>query len=165
MLARFSVLTRLRKHENSSVYSKMRVYDGESLKETDPQAKSMQEYRDTAGIDEGMDGVSTRFAFKVLSQTFNYDSTEIAADPVHLLFMLEQSICREQFPEETEQRYLEFLRRSWRRVMPSSLATKSKRHIWSRTTTMVKTCSIAMWITPMHGSRIRTSRIRTPGNF
>jgi serine protein kinase len=110
MLARFSVLTRLRKHDNSSVYSKMRVYDGESLKETDPQAKSMQEYRDTAGIDEGMDGVSTRFAFKVLSQTFNYDSTEIAADPVHLLYMLEQSIRREQFPEETEQRYFEFLK-------------------------------------------------------
>ena len=110
MLARFSVLTRLRKHENSSIYSKMRVYDGESLKETDPQAKSMQEYRDTGGIDEGMDGVSTRFAFKVLSQTFNYDSTEIAADPVHLLYMLEQSIRREQFPEETEQRYFEFLK-------------------------------------------------------
>ncbi len=110
MLARFSVLTRLRKHENSSIYSKMRVYDGESLKETDPQAKSMQEYRDTAGIDEGMDGVSTRFAFKVLSQTYNYDSTEIAADPVHLLYMLEQSIRREQFPEETEQRYFEFLK-------------------------------------------------------
>jgi serine protein kinase len=110
MLARFSVLTRLRKHENSSIYSKMRVYDGESLKETDPQAKSMQEYRDTAGIDEGMDGVSTRFAFKVLSQTFNYDSTEIAADPVHLLYMLEQSIKREQFPEETEQRFFEFLK-------------------------------------------------------
>ncbi|HXV24321.1 MAG TPA: PrkA family serine protein kinase [Alphaproteobacteria bacterium] len=110
MLARFSVLTRLRKHENSSIYSKMRVYDGESLKETDPQAKSMQEYRDTAGIDEGMDGVSTRFAFKVLSQTFNYDSTEIAADPVHLLYMLEQSIRREQFPEESEQRYFEFLK-------------------------------------------------------
>ena len=110
MLARFSVLTRLRKHENSSIYSKMRVYDGESLKETDPQAKSMQEYRDTAGIDEGMDGVSTRFAFKVLSQTFNYDSTEIAADPVHLLYMLEQQIRREQFPEENEQRYLESLK-------------------------------------------------------
>jgi serine protein kinase len=46
-----------------------------------------------------MDGVSTRFAFKVLSQTFNYDSTEIAADPVHLMYMLEQSIRREQFPE------------------------------------------------------------------
>ena len=31
MLARFSVLTRLREHENSNVYSKMRVYDGETL--------------------------------------------------------------------------------------------------------------------------------------
>jgi serine protein kinase len=110
MLARFSVLTRLRKHENSSLHSKMRVYDGESLKETDPQAKSMQEYRDSGGIDEGMDGVSTRFAFKVLSQTFNHDTTEVAADPVHLLYNLEQAIRREQFPEESEQRYLEFLK-------------------------------------------------------
>jgi serine protein kinase len=31
----------------------------------------MQEYRDAAGVDEGMDGISTRFAFKVLSATFN----------------------------------------------------------------------------------------------
>ena len=28
----------------------------------------MQEYRDAAGVDEGMDGISTRFAFKVLSR-------------------------------------------------------------------------------------------------
>ena len=40
MLARFSVLTRLKAHENSSLYSKMRVYDGESLKDTDPHAKT-----------------------------------------------------------------------------------------------------------------------------
>src|SRR5919199_44237 len=32
MLARFSVLSRLRSHENSNFYSKMRVYDGESLR-------------------------------------------------------------------------------------------------------------------------------------
>jgi serine protein kinase len=110
LLARFSVLTRLKEHENSSLYSKMRTYDGESLKDTDPKAKSMQEYRDVAGVDEGMTGVSTRFAFKVLSETFNYDNREVAADPVHLLYMLEQSIRREQFPEETERRYLEFIK-------------------------------------------------------
>src|SRR5690606_40895553 len=40
MLAQFSVLTRLVEPENSSIYSKMRVYDGESLKDTDPKAKS-----------------------------------------------------------------------------------------------------------------------------
>lgn len=110
MLARFSVLSRLRDHPNSSLYSKMRVYNGESLKETDPKAKSMQEYRDQAGVDEGMDGISTRFAFKVLAATYNYDSSEIAADPVHLMYILEQSIKREQFPEETEKRYLEFIK-------------------------------------------------------
>ena len=110
MMARFSVLTRLRPHANSSLYSKMRIYDGESLKETDPKAKTMQEYRDAAGVDEGMDGVSTRFAFKVLAATFNYDSVEIAADPVHLMYVLEQSIKREQFPEDLEKRYLEFIK-------------------------------------------------------
>src|SRR5689334_2077931 len=108
MLARFSVLSRLRKHENSNIYAKMRVYDGESLKETDPRAKTVQEYRDAAGPDEGMDGASTRFAFKVLAATFNYDTTEIAADPVHLMYVLEQSIRREQLPDETEKRHLEF---------------------------------------------------------
>src|SRR6202008_606881 len=46
MLARFSVLTRLRRHENSTLFAKMRVYDGESLKETDPRARSLQEYKD-----------------------------------------------------------------------------------------------------------------------
>jgi len=110
MLARFSVLSRLKEHENSSIYSKMRVYDGESLKETDPKAKSMQEYKDAAGVDEGMEGISTRFAFKVLASTFNYDNNEVGADPVHLMYILEQSIKREQFPEETEKRFLEFIK-------------------------------------------------------
>ncbi|MBB3312568.1 serine protein kinase [Rhizobium sp. BK196] len=110
MLARFSVLSRLRKHENSNLFSKMRAYDGESLKETDPRARSVQEYRDAAGVDEGMDGISTRFAFKVLASTFNHDTTDIGADPVHLMYVLEQAIRREQYGEETEKRYMEFIK-------------------------------------------------------
>jgi serine protein kinase len=110
MLARFSVLSRLRPHPNSNLYTKMRVYDGENVKETEPNAKSMQEYRDSAGVDEGMDGISTRFAFKVLSATFNYDTREVGADPVHLMYVLEQSIKREQFGEEVEKQYLDFIK-------------------------------------------------------
>ncbi|HEY4045152.1 MAG TPA: PrkA family serine protein kinase [Rhodopila sp.] len=110
MLARFSVLSRLKRHENSTLFAKMRVYDGESLKETDPRARSLQEYKDTAGVEEGMDGASTRFAFKVLAATFNHDTTEIAADPVHMMYVLEQAIRREQMPQETEKRYLEFIK-------------------------------------------------------
>ena len=109
-LAQFSVLSRLKVPENSSIYSKMRVYDGESLKDTDPKAKSYQEYRDYAGVDEGMNGLSTRFAFKILSRVFNFDHTEIAANPVHLFYVLEKQIEAEQFPGETAERYLEFLK-------------------------------------------------------
>ena len=106
MLARFAVLSRLIPHANSRPFAKMRVYDGENIRETDPKVRTMQEYRDTAGVDEGMDGISTRFAFKVLSATFNHSSSEIAADPVHLMYVLEQAIRREQFPAETEAAYL-----------------------------------------------------------
>ena len=108
ILSRFCVLSRLKAHENSNLYSKMRVYDGESLKDTDPRAKSAQEYRDAAGVDEGMDGISTRFAFKVLSSTFNFDTQEVAADPVHLMYVLEQAIWREQFPDEIEKKLPQF---------------------------------------------------------
>jgi serine protein kinase len=110
MLARFCVLSRLKPHENSNLYSKMRSYDGESLKDTDPRARTVQEYRDAAGVDEGMTGLSTRFAFKVLSSTFNYDTHEISADPVHLMYILEQSIRREQFAEDQEKKLLAFIK-------------------------------------------------------
>ncbi|BCW90655.1 hypothetical protein sos41_38280 [Alphaproteobacteria bacterium SO-S41] len=110
MLAKFCVLTRLKEHENSNLVSKLRVYDGEKLKDTDPKAKTLQEYRDAAGVDEGMNGISTRFAYKVLSETFNFDNSEVAADPVHLMFVLETAIKREQYPDETEKRYLEFIK-------------------------------------------------------
>ena len=110
MMAQFSVLTRLKEPENSSIYSKIRVYDGESLKDVDPKAKALQEYKDYAGTDEGMNGVSTRFAYKILSSVFNYDQTEVAANPVHLMYVLEQRIGREDYPEETRRRYLEFIK-------------------------------------------------------
>jgi len=110
MMAQFSVLTRLKEPENSSLFSKMQVYDGESLKDTDPRAKSYQEYRDYAGVDEGMSGVSTRFAFKILSKVFNFDSAEVAANPVHLMYVLEQQIEREQFSAELETKYTGFIK-------------------------------------------------------
>ncbi|MBO6810945.1 MULTISPECIES: PrkA family serine protein kinase [Marinobacter] len=110
MLAQFSVLSRIKEPENSSIFSKMRVYDGQNIKDTDPKAKSIQEYRDAAGVMEGMDGLSTRFAFKILSKVFNFDTTEVAANPVHLLYVLEKQIEQEQFPPETHEKYLRFIK-------------------------------------------------------
>ncbi len=110
MLAQFSVLSRIKEPEHSNVYSKMRVYDGENLKDTDPKAKSHQEYQDLAGVDEGMTGLSTRFAFKILSRVFNFDHREVAANPVHLMYVLEQQIEQEQFPAVVEDQYMRFIK-------------------------------------------------------
>ena len=110
MLAQFTTLSRIKEPENSSIYSKMKVYDGDNLKDTDPNAKPLQEYKDLAGVDEGMNGLSTRFAFKILSKVFNFDPSEVAANPVHLLYVLEQQIEQQQFSEELQDRYLSFIK-------------------------------------------------------
>lgn len=110
MLAQFTILSRIVDPENSSIYSKLKVYNGENLKETDPGAKSLQEYKELAGEEEGMSGVSTRFAFKILSKVFNFDVDEVAANPVHLLYVLETQINKEQLPDSQRAKYLDFLK-------------------------------------------------------
>jgi len=54
--------------------------------------------------------LATRFAFKVLSQTFNHDAAEVAADPVHLMYVLEKAVKQEQFPEDMERRLIATLK-------------------------------------------------------
>ena len=111
-LAEFMVLTRLHEPENSTVYAKMKVYDGENVKDTMPAAKPIDEYRDRAGVNEGMTGLSTRFGFKILSQTFNLRPEEVQANPIDLMFVLEESLKREHLPEETYRKYVDFIK-SW----------------------------------------------------
>jgi len=107
MLAKLSVLSRMKKpDENSTWRSKMRVYDGQNLKDIDPKAKPIHEYQDDAGVNEGMGGISPRFAFRVLAKTYNYDTTEVAANPIHLLLILEQAILEEEFDDTLEDLYL-----------------------------------------------------------
>ena len=110
MLADFSVLTRLAEVENSTLYSKLQVYDGQNLKDKDPKAKSVEEYRDAAGVNEGMNGSSTRFAFKILSSTFNYDAEEIAASPITLLMVLQNRIDNASLDKDTEEKYNNFIK-------------------------------------------------------
>lgn len=104
-LAKFSVLSRLAPHEGSKLDVKMEVYNGESLKHKNNTAKSVHEYVQAAhesGADEGFFGMSTRFAFKALAQAFNYDSEEVAANPLHLILTLEDRVRSEHLDKEME---------------------------------------------------------------
>lgn len=103
-LAEFTVLSRLAVPENSPVYSKLRSYNGENLKDVDPRSKSVKEYRDDAGAAEGFSGLSTRWAFKTISAAFNRDPSEIAADPVNLLVVLEDKLNKDDLPDDYKRR-------------------------------------------------------------
>lgn len=109
MMAQYSVLTRLKETENSNIFTKMEVYDGKNMKSKDPNGKSYEEYKDLAGVDEGMTGSSTRFAYKILSKVYSFDADETAANPIHLMNVLERQIIEEQFPKEEEEKRLNFI--------------------------------------------------------
>lgn len=115
ILSQYSVLSRLVEPKNSSIFSKMQVYDGQDLKNTDPKAKSHQEYEDASGPREGMNGLSTRKAYKIISKVFNFDANECAANPVHLFYVLEEGIRHDHGKEggelsEAGQKLLAFLK-------------------------------------------------------
>jgi serine protein kinase len=84
LLGQFVVMSRLDSGEGSPLETKMRVYNGEPMKEKDPKAKSFEEYQKVRPEDEGFVGISTRNSFKILADVFDQDSTEVAADPVNL---------------------------------------------------------------------------------
>lgn len=110
MLAQFMVLTRMVEPANSTMNAKMRVYNGEAVKDTMPNAKPIEEYRMAAGVEEGMNGMSTRFAFKIISKCLDLRPEERQANPVDLMYVLEEAIRLEHLPEDVAKRYTYFIR-------------------------------------------------------
>lgn len=104
-LAKFSVMSRLAPSSHSKRDVKMKIYNGENLKHKNPDAKNIPEYKKEShenNIDEGFSGISTRFAFKILAQTFNHDIEEVGANPLHLLLILNNRIKQEHLSKEEE---------------------------------------------------------------
>ncbi len=115
MLAQFSVLSRIKDTNLSTPFTKMQIYNGENLKNTDVKAKSISEYKSEAGIAEGMDGMSTRFAYKILSKVYNKNPEEISANPIDLMNVLLTEIEKERFPQDKEQKLKNFISETLRK--------------------------------------------------
>jgi len=110
MLAKWMVMTRMKEPENSTIFAKLRVYNGENVKDTMPNAKPLEEYREAAGNDEGMSGMSTRFAFKALSQVFDLRPESFQANPVDLMYVLGLLVKKESLPEDVSNRYMNYIK-------------------------------------------------------
>lgn len=112
-LAQFSVMSRLVDPKNSELDVKMKVYNGENLKHKNVEVKSVYEYRkdahENSNIEEGFNGISTRFAFKALAKTFNHDTKEVAANPFHLMSVISTMVRAAGFTQEVERSYLSLI--------------------------------------------------------
>ena len=95
ILAEMAISSRLWSSDSSEAYTKIQVYDGIDMKQKMTNVKSLQEYKNLvfdSGKVEGFSGLSTRTAYKILADVFNFDSEEVAADPIHMLYILEKTI-------------------------------------------------------------------------
>lgn len=99
-LAAFSVMSRLSDADGVAKYDpyvRAKVLDGQLPDAPKKETPTIGELRKYAPLDEGMSGISTRFAFKTLTETFNKNANEgeIAADPVLLMEVLEDRIKKD----------------------------------------------------------------------
>jgi serine protein kinase len=109
ILSKFSVMTRLHVPPNTNVLHKALLYDGENIKDQDPKSKSYEDYKKDAGVDEGMNGLSTRLSYKILSKVYNADAEEIAANPIHLFKIIQTTIMNEHYDDEKLSIYKAYL--------------------------------------------------------
>lgn len=111
LMAQLAVMSRLEPFADTPILLKMKVYDGESLqgKVADSSYSPIQEYREKAGVNEGMKGIHTRFAFQALERTYEY-SVEVSANPVTLLRVLKDQIKKEDLQKDVQEKYLGFLK-------------------------------------------------------
>ncbi|MDR3571000.1 MAG: PrkA family serine protein kinase [Candidatus Pacebacteria bacterium] len=84
LLARTVIASRLVKSANAKPALKMRIYDGSDIRGEVANAPTVYDLKKEAGPDEGMTGISTRTAFKILAAAAN-TGDEVALDPVELL--------------------------------------------------------------------------------
>ena len=82
--------------------TKIKIYNGENVKDSKPGSKSYQEHRKhRANLEEGMTShTSLRTMFKILSQTFDIADGEITASTVDLLGLYKQYISGGNFSPE-----------------------------------------------------------------
>lgn len=108
-LAEFSIMSRL-SGEKGDAKTKMKVYNGESMRTLDANAKTLPAYKAAAAATEGFTGVSTREAFRILAKVFNYDTEEVAANPIYLIAVLNDRIKSGAFDEAQKEKYAYFIR-------------------------------------------------------
>lgn len=72
----------------------------------------------------------------------------MAADPVHLMYILEQAIRREQYAKEVENRYLDFIKSELAQRYAEFIGHEIQKGYLESYSEYGQTCSTAIWPMP-----------------
>ncbi|ONI46322.1 serine protein kinase [Candidatus Epulonipiscioides gigas] len=100
--AQFAILTRLLPSHSIDIFTKLKIYNNESVDAKIDIEELKQEHED-----EGMRGVSIRFIMKVFGNAFY--SCNGCITPIHFFKVLSNEIKKLLLPSETKKQYIDFL--------------------------------------------------------
>jgi serine protein kinase len=91
LLARTVIASRLTKPSEGRIDEKVLIYDGQDVRDEHPNAPTVYDFLKKAKATEGMEGLSTRVAYKILSDAANLGEEE-ALDPVEILAIMKREL-------------------------------------------------------------------------
>ena len=107
--AMFAVLTRLRASNKVDPITKLKIYNGVEIVEKGCIKKiDVMELREEAGINEGMDGISTRFIVKAIDNAIS-NSEYDCINPLSIMESIIKSVKDLDTSEDTKKRYMGFI--------------------------------------------------------
>jgi serine protein kinase len=113
-LARPVIASRLKDPDKGTLAQKVQIYDGRNVRHEHANAPTLHDLKQKAGLNEGMTGISTRLAFKILSRSANAGD-ELALDPIELFNVMVEEFQKE-FGQEKAEVYVKFTKeemKSW----------------------------------------------------
>lgn len=107
--AKFAMLTRLKPSNKADPITKLRIYNGEEIVEQGTTKKiDIMELREEAGINEGMDGISTRFIVKAIDNAISVSEFDCVS-PLSIMESILKSIRELDIAEDEKKKYKGFV--------------------------------------------------------
>ncbi|WP_139905752.1 PrkA family serine protein kinase [Clostridium thermarum] len=109
MAAMFAILTRLKPSNKVDPITKLRIYNGEEIVEKGTTKRiDIMELREEAGLNEGMDGISTRFIVKAIDNAIS-NSEHDCINPLSIMESMIKSVKDLDAADDVKKRYMGFI--------------------------------------------------------
>ncbi|MDP4090081.1 MAG: PrkA family serine protein kinase [Bacillota bacterium] len=119
--AMFAVLTRLRASNKVDAITKLKIYNGEEIVEKGTTKKiDVMELREEAGLNEGMDGISTRFIVKAIDNAISNSECD-CINPLSIMESIIKSVKDLDTSEDNKKKYMGFIQDTIRKEYNKTL--------------------------------------------